>query len=236
MLTKTARRGIPVVVLAAAGLALTACGPNDASSSSDTGSSSAATHGNDASNGKTGSGSSAASSSGSGSSGGSGSSSSGSGTSGSSGTQGKATSAPGGPAACATSQLKTTTQSTNSAAGHTGFQIVFQNTGSQPCSLTGYPGVSFVKAHNTQLGKAAVRTAGSTKTVTLLPNGHAWAEAETINGQGGYSAEKCDLTNVPTLRVYPPNQKESTNIPWNKDECVGSTIQNLRVGPVHGNR
>lgn len=226
MRIKTARRGIPAVVLVAFGLALTACGPND-TPSPDGSNSSTASDNSDTSNGTTGSGSSGSSGS---------TSSGGSGTSGSSGTQGKSTSAPAEPAACATSQLKTTTESTNSAAGHTGFQIVFQNTGSQPCTLTGYPGVSFVKGHNTQLGKAAVRTAGSTKTVTLLPNGHAWAEAETVNGQGGYSADECDLTNVPTLRVYPPNQKESTNIPWNKDECVGSTIQNLRVGPVHGNR
>jgi len=112
---------------------------------------------------------------------------------------------------------------------------VFQNTGTTACTLTGYPGVSFVQAHNAQLGKAAARTAGTTTTVTLIPNAHAYADVQTVNGEGGYSAAQCDLTTVPTLRVYPPNQTESTNIPWNKDECVGSTIQNLEVGPVHTN-
>jgi hypothetical protein len=138
--------------------------------------------------------------------------------------------------ACATDQLKTTTQGTTSGAGSTEFELVFQNTGSSPCTLHGYPGVSFVKIHNTQLGKAASRTGGATPVVTLIPDAHAYADVRTVNGQGGYSAAQCDLTTVPTLRVYPPNQTESTNIPWNTEECVGPSVQNLRVGPVHGNR
>jgi len=93
-----------------------------------------------------------------------------------------------------------------------------------------------VKAHNVQLGKAATRTTGTTTVVTLIPNAHAYADVQTVNGVAGYSAAQCDLTDVPTLRVYPPNQTESTNIPWNTDECVGSTIQNLQVGPVHSNK
>jgi hypothetical protein len=113
---------------------------------------------------------------------------------------------------------------------------VFQNTGAAPCRLDGFPGVSFVKIHNTQLGKAASRTGSAAGGVTLIPNAHAYADLQTVNGQGGYSAAQCDLTTVPTLRVYPPNQKESTNIPWNRQECVGSGVQNLQVGPVHGNR
>jgi hypothetical protein len=138
--------------------------------------------------------------------------------------------------ACATSNLRTTVQGINSGAGSTGFQLDFHNTGSKPCTLQGYPGVSFVKIHNTQLGKAASRTGGATPIVTLIPNGDAYADVRTVNGQGGYSAATCQLTTVPTLRVYPPNQTESTNIPWNTQECVGPTVQNLQVGPVHSNR
>ncbi|WP_459185425.1 DUF4232 domain-containing protein [Streptomyces sp.] len=138
--------------------------------------------------------------------------------------------------ACATSRLKITAANFDSGAGHTNFQLVFQNTGTAPCALTGFPGVSFVKIHNTQLGKAASRTSGTTSIVTLAPDAQGYADVQTINGQAGYSATQCDLTTVPTLRVYPPNQTESANIPWNKQECVGSTVQNLQVGPVHSNR
>ncbi|SEN97892.1 DUF4232 domain-containing protein [Actinacidiphila rubida] len=235
MLTRTVRRGLPVVALAAAGLALTACGP-DSASSAPSGSSPSAPAASSATS--PGSSTDGANADGSTSAGGStgtaaaqtaGSSSAG-GTAG--GNTGSGTTVP----ACTTSRLKTTAANFDAGAGTAGFQIVFANAGSAPCTLRGYPGVSFVAAHNTQLGKAGSRTAGDLKTVTLLPNGHAYADVLSVNGQAGYSAAQCHLTTVPTLRVYPPNQKESTNIPWNRPECVGSTVQNLRIGPVHGNR
>jgi hypothetical protein len=156
---------------------------------------------------------------------------------GATGSQDTSTKASGGSGqACATSRLKTTVANAGSGAGHTTFQLVFQNTGTAPCTLHGYPGVSFVKIHNTQLGKAASRAGGPGQTVTLIPNAHAYADVQTVNGPGGYTDAQCDLTTVPTLRIFPPNQTESTNIPWDKQECVGSTIQNLQVGPVHSNR
>ncbi|SHL19585.1 DUF4232 domain-containing protein [Actinacidiphila paucisporea] len=138
--------------------------------------------------------------------------------------------------ACATAKLKTTVESEGGAAGSALYTLVFQNTGSAPCTLRGYPGVSFVKAHNAQLGKAAARTPAATPVVTLIPNAHAYVDLRTVNGQGGYDASQCGLATVPTLRIYPPNQTESTNIAWNKQECVASGIQNLQVGPVHTNR
>jgi Protein of unknown function (DUF4232) len=221
MLTRTARRAIPAVVLVAAGLTLAACGPDDSSSSASASSSasttsSATTGTSDATDTPTSAPTSASSSAGT--------------------IESKDTSASGSIAGCATRNLKTTTANSSSGAGHTTFQLVFQNTGSAPCTLRGYPGVSFVKIHNIQLGKAASHTGGSITDVTLIPNAHAYADVQSVNGPGGYSAARCDLTNVPTLRVYPPNQTESTNIPWNTKECVGSSVQNLQVGPVHSNR
>jgi Protein of unknown function (DUF4232) len=227
MFTKAARRGIPAIALVAAGLALAACGPDDSSSSksSDSGdSSSAASNGGGASAGKSGGGS--------GSAGGS-STSGGQGKDDASGDQDTAGST---VPACATADLKTTVSDTSAGAGHVTFQIVFQNTGSGTCTLSGYPGVSFTKADGDQLGKAAARTTGTKLPVTLIPNAHAYAEAQTVDGQGGYSADECDLTAVPKLKVYPPNQTASVDVDWGTGECVGPTVQNLHVGPVHGTR
>jgi hypothetical protein len=137
---------------------------------------------------------------------------------------------------CTTSHLKVTAQSNGSGAGSSFFTLAFQNTGSSPCTLFGYPGVSFVKAGDVQLGKAAARTPATKTTVTLIPNAHAFADLRTVNGQGGFDPAQCRLTTVPSLRIFPPNQKASVNIPWNQKECVGSTVQNLQVGPVHSNR
>lgn len=224
--TRNFRRGVPALLLVTAGLALAACGPSDdsgsaAGSTPDTSSSAPSAPSSSASAPASGPATSADTSS-----------------------PATATPAPstagssGGSTqpACATSRLKTTAENRTSGAGSTTFELVFQNTGSAPCTLHGYPGVSFVKAHNVQLGKAAARTGGAPPVVTLIPNAHAYADVRTVNGQGGYSATQCDLTPVPTLRIYPPNQTESTNIPWNTPECVGAGVQNLQVGPVHSNR
>jgi septal ring-binding cell division protein DamX len=138
--------------------------------------------------------------------------------------------------ACDTGHLKLSVTDDGSGAGSSMFVLVFQNTGSAPCSLRGYPGVSFVTSHGAQLGKAAERTPASAKVVTLIPNAHAYASLRTVNGQGGYDPSQCALTTVPALRIYPPNETASADIRWNKPECVGSKVQNLQVGPVHTNR
>ncbi|GHJ35674.1 DUF4232 domain-containing protein [Streptomyces sp. TS71-3] len=238
MLTRTARRGLPALVLVAAGLALTACGPDDSSSSSsssgDSSSASASTSGG-SSDGSSGGSSGGSSATTTGSS--NGSSSGGPSSSGGSSTGTRNTSQSGSVQACATNELEATAENFSAGAGHTTFQIVFRNAASAPCALTGYPGVSFVKADGyTQMGKAAAREGGSAKAVTLIPNAHAYADVSAVNGPGGYTDKQCDLTTVPSLRVFPPNQRKELIIHWNKQECVGSGIQNLRVGPVHGNK
>lgn len=223
--TRNIGRGIPALLLVTAGLALAACGPSDdsgaapvASSGSSTSTTAATPPPSADSPTDTPTTSTTGTTAATGKSGGTG------GAAGS--TQ----------PSCDTGQLKTTAESTGVGAGSATFQLVFQNTGSAPCTLRGYPGVSFVKAHDTQLGKAATRTPASTPVVTLIPNAHAYADLRTVNGQGGYDPSQCGLATVPTLRIYPPNETESMNIPWNHQECVGSGVQNLQVGPVHTNR
>ncbi|WP_333771610.1 DUF4232 domain-containing protein [Streptomyces sp. IBSBF 2435] len=223
MSIRNTSRGIPAVLLLTAGFALAACGPSDDSSgpaavSSPTPSSSTPPAS-----------STAAPPSGPATS-----------TTGSTPAATKPSTANGAAgstvAGCATSHLKITTADQNSGAGSTMFELVFQNTGSAPCTLHGYPGVSFVTSGNAQLGKAAARTGGATPVVTLIPNAHAYVDVRTVNGVGGYDPAACKLTKVPALRIYPPNQKQSVNIAWNQEECVGPTIQNLQVGPAHSNR
>lgn len=135
--------------------------------------------------------------------------------------------------ACPTSQLKITAGNFDTGAGSTNFQIDFQNTGTTSCTLIGFPGVSFTTAQGAQLGKAADRVDAAKGAVTLRPNAHAVSDARAINGQSGYSEKECGLTSAESLRIFPPNQKQQAVVPWQRDECVGPTIQNLRVGPVH---
>ncbi|MST32734.1 DUF4232 domain-containing protein, partial [Acidimicrobiaceae bacterium USS-CC1] len=64
-------------------------------------------------------------------------------------------------AACNGTELLVTAGSTGAVLGHDGDYLSFTNTGSQPCSLTGYPGVAALGANGQQILQA-----------TRTPNGH----------------------------------------------------------------
>ncbi|MET8948226.1 DUF4232 domain-containing protein [Streptomyces sp. NPDC004542] len=140
-------------------------------------------------------------------------------------------------ARCDANDLKITIENRESGAGATSFQLLFQNSGSSPCSLTGFPGVSFRGRDGVQIGNAASRDSGSQVTkVTLTPNGHAAAEVKARNGQSGSSKNECRLTNAAFLRVYAPGSKDQFNLPWNVSECSNGSAHGLNVGAVHSVR
>ncbi|MDF3293171.1 DUF4232 domain-containing protein [Streptomyces silvisoli] len=218
MRSTTARRRIPAVatqaaVLAAVGaLALTACSSGNGSANASIG---------------TGSGSANASSTG-----GSGSSATGSGSSTAQGTQTSAQGSAGGHA-CTTGQLKADQENPDVGAGQYYSKIVFTNASGSTCTLTGFPGVSYVKQGGVQSGNAAVRTGDHVTTVTLRAHGgKASAVLHDSNGVGGYDPGQCQLSAAQGLRVYPPNQKAALFIPWRHDHCAGPTVHSLTIGAI----
>ncbi len=232
-ITTAFRRGLPAAALLAAGLALTACGPDhttgSASPSNTTGAAAGATDtpgSGDTAAGTTG-GSAAASSAPAGTGGGAATGS----TAAPGGGGGRATT--GGLPTCASNNLKVSTSDPETGAGSITFDIVFTNTGSTTCALSGYPGVSFADAHGGQVGNAATRTPQKAVVVTLIPNAHAIAEAKTADGPGGFPASRCHLTSASDLRVYPPNRTASLETPWGRKVCAGSSVHVLSVSPVH---
>jgi Domain of unknown function (DUF4232) len=110
--------------------------------------------------------------------------------------------------------------------------LVFTNVSGVTCTLTGYPGVSYVGTGGVQSGNAAVRTGGSVTTVTLHPGSTASATLHDSNGISGYSPQQCDLSPAQGLRIYPPNQKAALFLPWKTQHCAGRGIHPLTVGPV----
>jgi hypothetical protein len=93
---------------------------------------------------------------------------------------------------------------------HTGLQL--RNTGSAPCTLAGYPGVSWVAgADGHQVGAPAARQANTSgspeKTVTLAPGAVASAPLDLVEGGGGLPASQCKPVPVRGLRVYPPGER-----------------------------
>lgn len=129
--------------------------------------------------------------------------------------------APTGPAACATASLAVSLGTANGAAGSTYYPLHFVNKGSTSCTMTGYPGVSFVAPGNgSQVGKAATRSAASTPTVTLAPGGEATATVQVAQ-TGNFSPADCGPTAVSGLRVYPPANTAAAyvTLPGNQQGC-----------------
>ncbi|GIG30288.1 DUF4232 domain-containing protein [Cellulomonas marina] len=96
------------------------------------------------------------------------------------------------------------------AAGSVTPDVVLTNTGTVPCTLQGWPGVSLVGGGDgTQIGAPAVLDRTSEHpTVTLAPGGTALA-ALRIARADDYDAAACDPQPADGLRVYPPGDTAS---------------------------
>ncbi|MDX3077548.1 DUF4232 domain-containing protein [Streptomyces sp. MI02-7b] len=238
MKNTTARRAVPVLALALAGLTLTACGADGGGTSgaASAPSSTVASAGSKASGGSAGSGDSGTSND-SGTSRGDASPEGGrTGGQGTAPDSGSGSGRDGGPQRCASADLRVSAENVDSGAGTTHFQLVFQNTGDAPCSLSGFPGVSFHGRDGAQIGNAADRAGGTASTVTLIPNAHAAADVQAPNGQSGYSDAECALKSVSFIGVFPPDSKDQIDVPWKADECSGRGVHALSVGPIHATR
>jgi len=98
---------------------------------------------------------------------------------------------------------------------HIGLQ--FTNTGSSPCALYGYPGVSWVAgADGHQVGAGAQRQADNSgsavQTIKLAPGALASAPLDIVDAAVIPSSE-CKPVPVRGLRVYPPGEKAALFLP-----------------------
>ncbi len=228
-----ARTTVLAVTAAAAALALSACNSNSGGTSGSASSASSSAASAASAAGTSAAGTSPSDTSGSGTSG---SGTSGSGTS-ATGTQiasgsGGGSQGSGGSSACANGQLSVAQVNPSVGAGQYYSTLVFTNTSGSSCTLSGYPGVSYVAANGVQSGNPAVRAAGSVATVTLAPGGKASSVLHDSDGIGGYSPQQCDLTAVQGLRIYPPNNTAALFLPWKTSHCAGLSIHPLTIAPV----
>ncbi|WP_378098037.1 DUF4232 domain-containing protein [Cellulomonas sp. T2.31MG-18] len=134
-------------------------------------------------------------------------------------------SAPGG---CTSAHLSASLVPGGAAAGSTMPVLVLTNTGSDTCTLQGWPGVSFVGGGNgTQLGAAADRDdTGSHTLVTLAPGAAAHVPMRIANAQN-YDAAACNPVPADGLRVYPPGQKDALFVSASGLTACRSDVQHL---------
>jgi len=140
-----------------------------------------------------------------------------------------------GAEACPTSGLHVSAGNGNGAAGSVYYPIVFTNSSSSPCTLFGFPGVSFVTAPNgSQIGDAATRQSDKpVQTVTLAPGDVAHATLQVVQALN-FPAAKCQPVTAHFLKIYPPNQTEAVVISFTAKACAatGQGVTVLNVAPV----
>ena len=127
-----------------------------------------------------------------------------------------------GAPACATSALHVAVPAGagNAAAGSSYYPVQFANTSSAPCTLYGYPGVSFVTAMGgSQIGIPATRNpALAARLVTLSPGQTVHAELQVADAQN-YPPADCDLVTAHWLKIYAPNQTAPVYVSFTAQTC-----------------
>lgn len=136
------------------------------------------------------------------------------------------------PGRCTTANLTVTLGSQDSASGHRSVAVVFRNSGSTTCRLTGYPGVdgvggdgrTLVHAERTPRGYlGGIAQGARPSAVTLRPGGVASALVEA----SGFRADGASCTAYARLVVTPPDDVRSVRLRWDTDSC-----SDLEVHPV----
>lgn len=123
---------------------------------------------------------------------------------------------------------------TGAAAGTSYQQVDFQNRGSQPCTLTGYPGVSFTDSGGSQVGYPASRNPSASPVTVTLASGEYATAAVGIPDYGNFPSNLCRARSASNLRVYPPNQRGSVLVPDMQTVCTTTngrpSVTTVRAG------
>lgn len=137
-------------------------------------------------------------------------------------------------AGCATSQLTVWYGGpSGAAAGSSYIPLEFSNISTTSCALYGFPGVSGIAANGTQLGSPARwNHVIAPRTVVLTPGSTAHVVLQIVN-VGNYPSNICGPAQAYGLRVYPPNQRASVEVPFTFEACSKSGPTYLSVDPVN---
>ncbi len=131
---------------------------------------------------------------------------------------------------CSTSQLLVWLGiSADRASGWTANQVELTNVSQRTCTLFGFPGVSAVDLNGHQLGSPAVRDhSDHTRLVVLGPGATAHAFL-LIFDVTRYPTSACRPTAAFGPKVYPPNNRTATVVPFSFEACRVKSLTFLRV-------
>ena len=138
--------------------------------------------------------------------------------------------APAGPALCKAANLTAALDAKGGgAAGSVYMQLVLTNSGTEPCLLKGFAGVSLTAgAEGEPIGAAATRDDSTPVADVLLAPGKAGSATLRYTQAGNYP--NCTRTPAAGFRVYPPEDTASLFLAAPKDACSDAGIKLLTIG------
>jgi len=159
------------------------------------------------------------------------------------GSGGSAPNSNAGSDACATGKVSVKLGTEDAGAGHRGMVLLFTNTGSSTCTLTGYPGATitnsgmdnfspYINAQRTLAGYEG--GAAAVTTVTLSPGGSVSAllewDADTDPSGQTPNAANCAGMDGGYLEITPPNTTVYTRFDPPADMCTDLLIHPVVTG------
>jgi hypothetical protein len=141
-------------------------------------------------------------------------------------TGGSSSSTTAGTPSCEASQLAAELGPSNAGAGQVYQPLILRNTGSSPCIVLGFPGVSLLDGSGTQIGQPATREGSEGSAVVLQNGGVASAMLHTTNEGIGPS---CDPTSA-QMKVFPPDQTADLTFAAEYTACGGFTVTTIVAG------
>ncbi|MFI7117678.1 DUF4232 domain-containing protein [Amycolatopsis sp. NPDC049868] len=135
---------------------------------------------------------------------------------------------------CKAGDVKLSIKDSDAAAGTVYRKLVITNASGHPCTIQGFPGVSYVTgADGHQVGEAAFRDGAKGGPVQLGNGESAIADVGFVNVRN-YDEAVCKPTETRGLRVYLPQETASNFVPVQGLGCAGKIPGNqLTVKTVH---
>ena len=138
--------------------------------------------------------------------------------------------APAGPGLCKAAGLTGSIDSTGGgAAGSVYMKLILTNSGTEPCVLKGFAGVSLTAdANGAPIGAAAARDESTPAADVLLAPGQ--AGAATLRYSQAANHPDCTMAPAAGFRIYPPEDTASLFIAQPRDACSDAATRLLTIG------
>jgi hypothetical protein len=125
---------------------------------------------------------------------------------------------------CGAGDVKLTLGEGDAAAGSAYHPLLITNTKADPCTVQGFPGVSYVAGDDGhQVGAAAYRSGTKGDPVQLAPGQTAAAVIQFVNVHN-YPDDICRPTPVRGLRIYLPQETDSNFVPMPGTGCANPDL------------